>query len=137
MIGSLYKILSKLLAGRLKRVLAGVISDCQNVFLPGRQILDGVAIANETLDIAKRKKKKCIVKKVDFEKAYNSVNWAFFDYMLHRLGFCPQWRRWMPGCYRASLVSVLINGSPSNEYSASRGLKQGDPLTPFLFLVVA
>lgn len=78
-----------------------------------------------------------MVLKVDFEKAYDLVSWSFIDYMLFRLGFGPMWRKWMQGCYTANSMSVLVNGSPTNEFHASRGLKQGDPLAPFLFIAAA
>lgn len=74
LIGCLYKIGAKLLASRSKTVLTNVISPCQTTFLPKRQILDGVVIANETPDLVKRRKGKCLLLKVDFEKAYDSVD---------------------------------------------------------------
>lgn len=69
LVGSLYEILAKLLAGRLKRVFGRVISNTQSAFLPGRQILDGVVVINELVDLAKRRKDSCVKLKVDFEKA--------------------------------------------------------------------
>lgn len=135
MIGSLYKILAKTLAGRLKQVLGNIISEGQGAFLLGRHILEGVVVVNEVLDLAKRKKRRCLALKVDFEKTYHSVTWSFIDYMLMRLGFNSTWRKWMSGCYTANSISVLVNGSPTNEFFASRGIIQGDPLAPFLFIV--
>ncbi|XP_045820252.1 uncharacterized protein LOC123913525 [Trifolium pratense] len=80
-IGSLYKILSKLLANRLKRMLGKLISNCQSAFLPQRQILDEVVVLNEIIDLAKRRKDDCILFKVDFERAYDSVNWGLSGMM--------------------------------------------------------
>lgn len=74
LLGCLYKILAKMLATRLKRVLNGVIDLNQSAFLPGRNILDGVVIINEVVDYARQAKKKCLIFKLDFEKAYDSVN---------------------------------------------------------------
>lgn len=74
LIGSMYKIVAKLLANRLKSVLAKVISATQSAFLPDRQILDGVVVVNELVDLAKRRKDPCFLLKVDFEKAYDSVS---------------------------------------------------------------
>jgi hypothetical protein len=74
LIGSLYKILSKILANRIKRVMSKLISKCQSAFLPQRQILDGVVVLNEVMDLAKRRKNDCLLFKVDFERAYDSVN---------------------------------------------------------------
>jgi hypothetical protein len=76
LIGSLYKTLSKLLANRLKGVLGKLISKCQSVFLPHRQILNRVVVLNEILDLAKRRKDTCLLFKVDFERAYDTVSWS-------------------------------------------------------------
>ncbi|MCI06375.1 cysteine-rich receptor-like protein kinase, partial [Trifolium medium] len=82
LIGSLYKILSKILANRLKRVLGKLISSCQSAFLPQRQILDGVVVLNEIIDLAKRRKDDYLLFKVDFERAYDTVNWGFLEKMI-------------------------------------------------------
>jgi hypothetical protein len=69
------------------------------------------------VDFAKRKKKSVFIFKVDFEKAYDLVSWAFLDYMLGRFGFDEQWRRWIQACVYGGNLSVLVNGSPTNEIS--------------------
>jgi hypothetical protein len=74
---------------------------------------------------------------VDFEKAYDSVDWNFLDDMLHRFGFGEKWIRWIRACVFAGNLSILVNGSPTKEFNIQRGLKQGDPLAPFLFLLMA
>ncbi|GKU94710.1 hypothetical protein SLEP1_g8163 [Rubroshorea leprosula] len=136
LIGVMYKIIAKLLANRLRKVLPKVIGEQQMAFIGGRQLVDGVIIANEVIDEVKRKKKNCFIFKVDFEKAYDKVCWEFMDYMMMRLGFNETWRKWILECLRSSLVFVLINGSPTNQFSVSKGIRQGDPLSPFLFLIV-
>jgi hypothetical protein len=68
-------------------VIGKLISKVQSAFVPNRQILDGVLVINELLDLAKRRKDKCLMFKVDFERAYDTVNWQFLDYMLGRMGF--------------------------------------------------
>jgi hypothetical protein len=91
LVTSMYKILSKILAGRLKIVLGKLISNVQSTFIPNRQILDGVLVVNELIDLAKRRKDKCLLFKVDFERAYDTVNWQFLDYMMRRMGFAEGW----------------------------------------------
>jgi hypothetical protein len=81
--------------------------------------------------------KNCMIFKVDFEKAYDSVEWGFLEYMLRRFGFCEMWIGWMKACVFGGNLSVLVNGCPTGQIDIQRGLKQGDPLAPFLFLLVA
>lgn len=89
------------------------------------------------MDFAKKTGKQCLIFKVDFEKAYDSVNWNFLDYMMRRFGFCDKWKGWIKECIFSCICSVLVNGSLTEEIRIKRGLKQGDPLAPFLFLMVA
>ncbi|PNX80939.1 cysteine-rich receptor-like protein kinase, partial [Trifolium pratense] len=136
LIRSLYKILSKILANRLKRVLGKLISNCQSAFLPHRQIFDGIVVLNEVIDLANRRKDNCMLFKVDFERAYDTVSWGFLDRMMTKMGFSTDWMTWMRACIFESSMSILVNGSPTYDFKVGRGLRQGDPLSPFLFLIV-
>ncbi|GKF90630.1 RNA-directed DNA polymerase, eukaryota [Tanacetum coccineum] len=117
-------------------VIPGLISDVQTAFLPNRQILDGPFIINELLSWCKHKKQQAMVFKVDFAKAYDSIWWDFVEDVLAAFGFGPKWCLWIRGCLYSGMASVLLNGSPSSEFQFYCGLKQGDPLAPYLFLLV-
>jgi len=137
LVGALYKIISKVLASRMKKVLPSIINESQSAFVKGRGILDSVFLANEVAEDLRRNGRIGLCLKVDFEKAYDSVRWEFLYNMLLRMGFHNLWITWIRGCLESTSVSVLVNGSPTEEFKPTRGLKRGDPLVPFLFLVVA
>lgn len=135
-IGSLYKILSKLLSARLREVVGKLVSSNQTAFIPGRNILDGVLVVNEVLDLAKREKRSVVILKVDFEKAYDRVSWNFIRYILRRMGYGVRWMKLMESYIFTSSMSVLINGSTTKDFSVEKGPRQGDPLSPFIFVLV-
>ncbi|GJT31740.1 RNA-directed DNA polymerase, eukaryota, partial [Tanacetum coccineum] len=136
LIGSLYKVVTKILAIRLSSVISDLISDVQTVFLPNRQILDGSFIINELLSWCRPKKHQAMVFKVDFAKAYYSVWWDYLDDVLFSFDFGVKWRSWIKGSLISGMSSVLVNGSPTSEFQFHCGLKQGDPLAPYLFILV-
>ena len=137
LIGCVYKVIDKLLANRLRKVLTHLIDERQSAFVKDRQLQHGVLVANEVEEEARRSKRSCMVFKVDFEKAYDSVSWHFHFYMMRRMGFHERWISWIKGCITSASVSILVNGSPTSEFKPQRGLRQGNPLTPLLFDLVA
>ncbi|XP_071688580.1 uncharacterized protein [Rutidosis leptorrhynchoides] len=137
LIGSFYKIIAKLLSNRIKKVIPNLVGFEQSAFIKGRNIMDGVLFANESLEFLRSKHIKSMVFKVDFEKAFDSLNWDFLDEMMLLMGFGSKWRKWITSCIGSASVSVLVNGSPTKEFNLGRGVMQGDPLSPFLFIIAA
>lgn len=136
LVGCQYKILGKVLAEGLKTVMSHLIYDNQSAFVGARQILDGVLMANEAVNWAHIMKLKLLLLKVDFAKAFDCINWEFLDETMRQMNFSLKWRLWIKGCLKSTTISVLVNGSPTVEFPMQRGLRQGNPLSPFLFLIV-
>ncbi|KAL4559868.1 hypothetical protein LXL04_032014 [Taraxacum kok-saghyz] len=136
LIGIQYKIVAKVLAIRLAAVVDSVVGMEQTTFIKGRQILDGPLMVNELVQWFKKRKKKMMLLKIDFEKAYDSLSWEFLDRVMGVMAFLTPWRAWIKTCLNSSRSSVLINGSPTKEFCLHRGLRQGDPLSHFLFILV-
>ncbi|GJT51302.1 putative RNA-directed DNA polymerase, eukaryota, reverse transcriptase zinc-binding domain protein [Tanacetum coccineum] len=123
LIGVQYKIIAKLLALRLA-VVGSLLSSEQSAFVKGRQILDEPLMVSEVMEWYKLKRKKLMIFKVDFEKAYDSLCWEYLDYMMKQFGFGHKSRSWILECIVSARMSILVNGSPTNEIALHRGLRQ-------------
>nr|GFC46279.1 RNA-directed DNA polymerase, eukaryota [Tanacetum cinerariifolium] len=121
---------------RLVVVLNDIVSEVQLAFVADRLILDGPFIFNKVLQWCKVKKKQSFIFKIDFEKAYDFVRWDYLDDVLRRFGLGDRWCGWIQECLRSSRGSVLVNQSPAEEFQFYKGLKQGNPLSPFLFILI-
>uniref|UniRef100_A0A251TIJ6 Putative reverse transcriptase domain-containing protein n=1 Tax=Helianthus annuus TaxID=4232 RepID=A0A251TIJ6_HELAN len=136
LIGVISKTISKVMAGRIKKVMDDVISYSQSAFLKERFILDGPLVLNELIGWVKKGGKKAFLFKIDFEKAYDNVNWDFLISTMEQMGFPELWCRWIRGILQSARSAVFVNGSPTFDFTCQKGLRQGDPLSPFLFLIV-
>ncbi|XP_039045544.1 uncharacterized protein LOC120185370 [Hibiscus syriacus] len=136
LVGSLYKILSKVLTKRLKPCIDQIIGDSQFAFIAGHQILYCSLVANETIDYVSKAGISGIAFKIDFHKAYYTVNWEFLLQIMRKCGFGEIWCRWIHKCISSAKISILVNGAPTEGFSISRGLRQGCSLSPLLFNIV-
>ena len=121
--GGLYKILTKMLANKIKRVMDKVISKSQNAFVEGRQVLDAVLIANEIVDSTLKRKECGLICKLNIQKAYDSINWEFLYQVMGRMDFDNRWMSWIKWCISTASFSVLFNSSPVGFFQSSRDLR--------------
>lgn len=113
LIGVYTKILSKLLANRLKLVIRELVGEEQNAFIQGRHILDGILVVNESIQHLKKLNEKYAIFKLDIEKAYDSLNWNFLLKIMQQMGFKNKWLLWISSLLKSTTISILINGSPT------------------------
>jgi hypothetical protein len=133
----IYKIITKVIATRLKPILPFIISKEQAGYVEGRQIMDSVILANEVIHSLKMTKIPGMLIKLDLSKYFDRVSWQYLRSMLESFGFDKQWVNWVLKLTSSAFFSILVNGVPSQPFSPSRGIRQGDPLSPFLFVLMA
>ena len=135
LIGGLYKILAKVLANKLKMVVGKVVSEAQNAFVEGRQTLDAALVANKVVNSILRRKEYGLLCKLNIKEEYDHIDWDFLLGVMTKMGFGSKWVSWINWCISKASFSIMVNGSSFGFFRSSKGLRQGDLLSPYLFVI--
>jgi hypothetical protein len=132
-----FKIFTKVATNRLTSVAQKVINPIQTAFIPGRNILEGVVVLHETIHEMHRKKQSGVIFKIDFEKTYEKVKWSFVKQRRQMKGLSETWCQWIEAMTQNGHGGIKINDQTRENFQTKKGLRQGDPLSPILFNIVA
>lgn len=132
-----YKVITKAMTNRIKYVIRGLIGPEQSSFVPGKQITDNIVVYQEFLHSLRRKKgsKGLMVLKIDLEKAYDRLAWRFIKDTLEVAGFDNTWVRNIMACISTCRLGVIWNGEQLDWIEPSRGIRQGDAISPYIFVL--
>jgi hypothetical protein len=136
LVHSIAKLITKVMANRLAGRLNQLVSPNQSAFIKGRFIQDNFMLVQQTTRFLHQQKQPRILLKLDITKAFDSVSWPFLLEVMQHLGFGPIWRDILYGLLYSSTTQVLLNGIPGRRIFHRRGLRQGGPLSPMIFLLV-
>jgi len=136
LVHSFAKLITKMMANRLAGRLQQMVSPIQSAFIKGRFIQDNFMLVQQTARLLHQQKQPRILLKLDISKAFDSVSWPFLLEVLQQLGFGQLWRDIISGLLSSSSTQVLLNGVPGDLIHHRRGLRQGDPLSPMLFILI-
>lgn len=131
-----YKVVAKVIENILKGILSKVISKDQSGFVARRSIVEGIIVVDETIHSTKKTREDCMILKLDILKAYDLVDKNFLIEVLEKFGFSSNQVNWIKSCISTPKFFVLVNGTIQGFFSSTRGIKHGDPLSPFLFIIM-
>ena len=133
----IYKLVTKVLASRIKKVMNKLVNQAQSSFVPGRQATDNILVAQEVVHTMRNKKGRngFMAVKVDLEKAYDRLNWEFIVDTLKDIGLPSRMITLIEKCISSAEMNLLWNGSPSESFHPTRGIRQGDPISPYIFVL--
>ncbi|WCJ29110.1 LINE-1 retrotransposable element ORF2 protein [Euphorbia peplus] len=133
----MYKLITKIIANRLQLLLPKIIAPTQCSFVPGRQIIDNIVMAQEVIHSMRRKKGKqgYVAIKIDLEKAYDRLNWDFVAESMKHANIPVFWQNIVNKCLSTNSMQVLINGEMTDDFIPSRGVRQGDLISPYIFVL--
>eukprot|EP00253_Pinus_taeda_P022123 PITA_22123 len=134
---SSYKLITKIIADRLKKILPAIIPENQGGFIKGRKILDNIVLVQESVHSSYHRKEKGMVIKLDLENAFDRVKHEFLFMVMKKMGFSSAIINWIKACIASPWIAPLVNCHPSDFFQASRGLRQGCPLSPLLYVIQA
>jgi hypothetical protein len=135
LVHSFAKLFTKVLARRLAPHLDSLVSCNQSAFIKGRIIHDNFKAVELTATCLHKKKIPTVLAKIDIAKAFDTVSWNYLLRIMRHMGFSQRWLNWISLCLASASTRVIVNGSPSPRICHARGLRQGDPLSPMLFVI--
>lgn len=132
-----YKLVTKIIANRLKEILPSIIPENQGGFIKGRQILDNIVLVQGAIHSSCQRKEKGMIIKLELTNAFDRVRHDFLFKVMGKMGFAQKFINWVKACIAAPWISPLVNGRSAEYFQASRGLRQGCLLSPLLYTIQA
>ena len=132
----MYKIIPKVIANILKPLLPTLILHVQARYVEGRQILDNIIQDHGIIHTLKSQRKGGMIIQLDLAKAYAKIRWNYMENTLEAFGFDQHWIKWIINLVSTTIFSLLVNWAPTKPFYTSRAIRQGDPLSSFIFILI-